>query len=194
MNKKRILFVMLAGLLALGLVFTACKSDPAPDPTDAIIQGLGTADVPIDLAAIRKTGMDTSGLAAVQSGDYVVIWGAFDGNWTHVTDAISEQNWTANLEDGSVTSPKSKYTIDKNTAVEILNYCVKNTPFLVGGGEKGTYTYLVKQYKDPTYKEGLPASLSNDSAMGDKQDQTPIAGVFENGQGDITVFYIHKVK
>jgi hypothetical protein len=180
MNKKLVSLVMLVSLLALSLVFVSCDNGTTTkgDPTDSIVDGLG-----LDRAKIREIGLNTSGLTGAQSGNYIVIWGAFWADMTDVDSAILEEGWS-----GSVTSVSDGRYATGTTAVDILNYCVNYVAFEDGGGSIDTYENLMNYQSGGV---GLPVNLKN--ALSSKSAEVPITGVFQSGDSLISAFFVDQI-
>jgi hypothetical protein len=186
MNKKHIFLAVPVVLLALSMVFAGCKQEPASDPTDTIICGLGTGDKTVDVGAIRGQGLDTSGLAGATAGDYIMIFGAIEGSMGDVDSATANQSWYSNL----VSVGSSKY-ITGSSAVDVFNYCLNlDVDFVQGGALKGTYSSLVNFTSEG---QGLPGDLRTELAS--KSGDIPIAGAFPIPyEGMVVVFYVDQVK
>jgi hypothetical protein len=177
MNRKLIFWAMLVGLLALSLGFVACDNGTTGgDPTDSILDDLG-----LDREKIRELGLDTSALAGAQSGDYVMVWGAFeeDDSMPSINTVITNEGWdVTSVSDGRYST---------SDAAAILNYCINNLSFFDGGGSIDSYSALLNYTVNG---EGLTPNLKAAMAA---LTPTAIAGVFETIDEALVVFFIAQI-
>jgi hypothetical protein len=119
--------------------------------------------------------------AIAPDDDYILVWGAFYESMPVVHSVITAHQWTVTWTDG-----QEKGYATGATATAIYIYCLNEIDnFVSGGAASDTYANLLEYEHDDI---GLPSALK--TALSAKESDVPIAGIFLNPHGEVTVFYV----
>jgi hypothetical protein len=207
--KKNIFFAGISALmLILCLALIACDTGgggggPPPDPVVVFqntILGLDQSDPerttivgygtqlgfdpdPRDWSYAEWRSLYTITEEIDPADDYILVWGAFYASVSEVEAVIDREGWTV-TEPGA---PNQAYATG-NDATNIYIYCINNISFVNGGADSGTYQEMLDYTHDGI---GLPTGQNSlRSALASESSNVPIAGIFLNPHGEVTVFYV----